>query len=151
MCERIAPAYYWPCMKRDIKLYTQTCPVCDKFQKSRSFKTPLGRIPVGEKNDLIAMDLLGGKESLPKSNSSNKYILVIVEAFTRYCVAIALENQSARTVCDAVLKHWLLIYGPPRRLLTDQGTNFESGMFHNMCEMWRIDKIRTTPYHPAAN
>ena len=40
---------------------------------------------------------------------------------------------------------------PPRRLLTDQRANFESAIVQNLCTIWRIDKVRTTAYHPAGN
>ena len=39
----------------------------------------------------------------------------------------------------------------PRRLLTDQGANFESAIVQNLCTIWRIDKVRTKTYHPARN
>ena len=43
------------------------------------------------------------------------------------------------------------MFGAPRRILTDRGTNFESALFQNMCSVWRIAKSRTTSYHPATN
>ena len=39
----------------------------------------------------------------------------------------------------------------PRRILTDQGKEFESALFQELCERMEIQKIRTTPYHPQTN
>ena len=34
---------------------------------------------------------------------------------------------------------------------TDQGRNFESELFREVCYIYEITKTRTTPYHPASN
>ena len=44
-----------------------------------------------------------------------------------------------------------MIFGPPNKILSDQGSNFESAIFKNLCQVWRIKKVRTTDYHPATN
>jgi hypothetical protein len=36
-------------------------------------------------------------------------------------------------------------------VFTDQGRNFESSLFREMCELLHIHKSRTTPYRPSAN
>ena len=59
--------------------------------------------------------------------------------------------MSAKVVLETFLYNWVLVFGPPRRFLTDQGSCFESKMFHNFCILWKIDKRRTTPYHPQGN
>ena len=41
--------------------------------------------------------------------------------------------------------------GVPRKILTDQGTNFESTLFKDLCQALGIDKVRTSPYHPSGN
>ena len=75
----------------------------------------------------------------------------MLDLFTRYVVAVALPNQSAVIVVNALLTQWLLRFGSPQRVLTDQGTNFESAIFSNLCLLWHIKKSRTTSYHPASN
>ncbi len=37
------------------------------------------------------------------------------------------------------------------QVLTDQGPSFESHKFQEMCNLYRIAKRRTTPYHPEGN
>jgi len=43
---------------------------------------------------------------------------------------------------------WL---GCPLQILTDQGPNFESNLFQQLCRLMCVDKIRTTPYKPSTN
>ena len=64
--------------------------------------------------------------TLPVKPQGNKYIIVMIDLFSRYIHAVALPNQNAQTVCTALLHSWVLRFGAPRKILTDQGTNFES-------------------------
>ena len=86
-----------------------------------------------------------------ETDAGNRYILVMIDVFTKYTVAVAIQDQTARTAIDVFTEHWLLKFGAPHRLLTDQGANFESQAFKNLCLLWKIDKVHTTPYHPAGN
>ncbi len=51
----------------------------------------------------------------------------------------------------SVIGHYIKVYGIPRRILTDQGRNFESVQFGKFCKLFRISKIKTSAYHPQSN
>jgi cleavage and polyadenylation specificity factor subunit 1 len=42
-------------------------------------------------------------------------------------------------------------FGCPETITTDQGSQFESQLFHSLAKLFGIQLSRTTPYHPAAN
>lgn len=42
-------------------------------------------------------------------------------------------------------------YGPPDVILTDQGPQFMSQLFHSVCRTLGIEPRATTPYHPQTN
>ena len=66
-------------------------------------------------------------------------------------MAVPTPNASAVTAVQAFIQNWLLIFGSPMRLLSDQGLCFEANEFQLMCQHWRVAKIRTTSYHPGGN
>ena len=39
----------------------------------------------------------------------------------------------------------------PERIHTDKGQNFEAQLFKEMCNLFSIEKTRTTPYHPQSD
>jgi len=39
----------------------------------------------------------------------------------------------------------------PKRILSDQGAEFESDLFKELCSRMEIDKIRSFPYKPTTN
>ena len=59
-----------------------------------------------------------------------------------------MPNQEAKTVAELFVKEFVSRYGTPRKLHSDQGSNFQSELFRKVCQMLEIDQSRTTPYHP---
>jgi transposase InsO family protein len=96
---------------------------------------------------MVGVDLIG---PLKLTRQGNKYILSIIDYYTKYAEAIALPNQEAETVVRA-LEQVFARHGMPSVLLTDQSRNFESHLVTSMCELFGIEKRRTTAYHPQTD
>lgn len=86
-----------------------------------------------------------------QSTQNNKYILSIMDHFSRYLILVPTADTTAETIANAFVKHLVLPFGSPDAILTDQGQNFLSSLFVQVCKLLRIKKWRTTPYHPQAN
>jgi transposase InsO family protein len=149
---KVVRRFYWPGLKRDVRLYVACCPVCEEYlHSSRTPKAELHPMEVGGPGDCLALDIVGGGESLPLTARGSKYILSIVDCFTRYSLAIPLIDQCSESVINAVIGNYITVYGAPRRILTDQGKCFESALFSSLCKFFRISKIRTSGYRPQSN
>ena len=85
------------------------------------------------------------------SKSKAKYILVILDRYTKYVVTVPLKDMTAAIVANAIVEERIMRYGAPDVLRTDQGSNFNSDLMHDICRLFMIDKTRTTPYHPQGN
>jgi transposase InsO family protein len=90
------------------------------------------------------MDFLG----LETSKGGYQYILVITDHFTKYALAVPTKNTTARTTAEAFLNNFVVHYGFPKRIHSDQGANFEGKLIKELCELAGMTKSRTTPYHP---
>ena len=55
------------------------------------------------------------------------------------------------TVADVIVKEWVSRFGVPIEMHSDQGRNFESAVFREMCSILNIKKTRTTPLHPQSD
>ena len=144
--------YWWPSIRRDIVRHVAVCEDC--LRTKTIVKKPhvaMQLFPAAARFELVHIDILGGRSSLPTTETGKKYILNIIDHFTRYCVAIPLADQKAETVADAFVKHWVWRFGAPMRLHSDQGTNFESTLFAEMCQRLHIAKSRTLAYNPQSN
>jgi transposase InsO family protein len=93
----------------------------------------------------VAIDILG---PLPITRAGNKYVLVMIDCFSKSAEAVALPNQEAATITKAFVEKFVCRFGTPLQIHSDQGRNFESTIFQEMCKILQIDKTRTTSYHP---
>ena len=76
------------------------------------------------------------------------YILVIADYFTKFTEIFPLRDIEAETVANTIFRGWIKRYGCPQELHSDQGVQFESQIFQELCKMLQINKTRTTAYHP---
>ncbi|PIK55613.1 hypothetical protein BSL78_07465 [Apostichopus japonicus] len=94
------------------------------------------------------MDILG---PLPVTDTGNRYILCVADYFTKWTEAYAIPNQEAVTVARVFVEQFVLRFGVPLQLHTDQGRNFESNLFKELAQLLGIDKTRTTAFHPQSD
>jgi transposase InsO family protein len=152
MLAALKERFWWPTLRRDITRHVATCTNCLRTRAtSKQPHAALQLFPAAARFELVHIDVMGGRSSLPVTHHSNKYILTIVDHFTRYCVAVPMADQKAETVADAFVTHWVWRFGAPMRLHSDQGANFESTLFAEMCQRLHIAKSRTLSYHPQSN
>lgn len=146
---RIMEKFYWPKMKIDVTQFIRACDACSKRSDYGKTKAPLGNFhETTEFGYRLASDIVG---PLPLTRSSNKYILTVIDHFTRYAEFIALPDQTAETVAQALVQRIITKIGVPVELITDQGSNFTSELLKQVCKLLRIKKLQTTAYHPMSN
>ena len=79
------------------------------------------------------------------------HILVITDHFTRYTQAIVTSSQTAKCTAQNLWDNFIVHYGLPKKILTNQGHNFESNLLKALCEIAQVKKIRMSGYHPQTN
>ena len=68
---------------------------------------------------------------------------------TRFPEAIPLRNIKARTVSNALVKLFTL-FGRPKEVQSDQGSNFMSGIFQPVMHELGVRQIKSSAYHPES-
>ena len=94
------------------------------------------------------MDVLG---PLPESDQGNKYIIVFCDYFTKWAEAYPMPDQKAETIAQIFVEQIIFRYGVPKKLITDQGTNFLSELLNAISKLFKIMRIHTSPYHPQTD
>ena len=102
----------------------------------------------GDSFETISVDITGKH---PKSARGNEYIVTVVDHFTKWAEAFPVRVHTAPVVARVLVDNVFTRFGFPRRILSDQGREFESQLFQELCRSMDIEKIRTTPYRPATN
>jgi len=128
--------FYWPGMTKELNQRIKSCGPC-VMRKSQPREVPLVSITTTEPLELVCIDYL----KLERSKGGYENILVITDHFTRYAQAIPTTNQTAITTAKALFDKFIVHYGFPSRLHSDQ----------ELCQIAGVQKSRTTPYHPMDN
>ena len=99
--------------------------------------------------ELIHLDFLtlGGKTD----DTKNINILIVTDHFTKYAQAYITSKQTAIVVAHTLWENFLVHYGWPDKILTDQGKSFENNLIRELCELAQVKKLCTSPYHPKTN
>ena len=139
--------FFWPNMQNDIKNFITNCCPCvrDKHPLYRT-QCPLQSISSSAPFEMISVDFL----ELEKSGQY-RYLLVIVDHFTRYAEVFPTCNKSAKTAASKLYDQFILRYGYPERLHSDRGGEFTNQIWKEINSMCRIKKTQTTAYHPQGN
>jgi len=141
--------FYWPGWSLDVSLAKRRCHQCARYQRPRPHKQGnLQPMLTGEPWERIGIDITGPH---PTSAKRNVYILTIIDHFTKWIELVPMRNQEAATVAKILFERVICVHGCPIQILSDQGANFESNLFQELCRLMAIDKIRTTAYKPSTN
>jgi len=147
--EKIRQNFYWYKMSDSVKLWVNTCDFCGgRKRPQKQARFPLQDYKVGFPMDRVSTDILG---PFPCSDSNNKYILVIMDNFTKYVEAYAIPDQKAETVADKLVFEFFCRYGLPLDIHSDQGANYQSALFRQVCHLLEINQTRCTPYRACSN
>ena len=78
-------------------------------------------------------------------------MLTVIDHFSKWANAFPIRNQEAKTIAQTLLDKVFCYLGMPLQILSDQGANFQSDLFKELCFALNIEKIRTSVYKPSTN
>ena len=137
-------------MDKHIDDHLRQCDKCQKTKKEKrattNFVSPLPQCTMP--NQRIHMDLF---RPLKTSQSGKKYILVVIDAFTKYVQLIAIPDKHAETVATALFTRWLCRHGLPNEIVSDGGKEFCHEIVDKMLKMMKLKQSTTSPYHPQTS
>lgn len=140
--------YVWPSISKDCKLWASACAQCQRAKISRHIAAPLGDFnPPSARFSHVHADIVG---PLPPS-CGFRFLLTMIDRYTRWPEAIPLQSISAENVAQAFLTGWVARFGAPAHVTTDRGSQFQSHLFRNLLQFLGTAQHRTTAYHPQSD
>lgn len=141
--------FTWNGIRRDVKDYVAKCESCQKNKLYGRTKLPMVITDTPSRPlQKMAVDLV---EELPATAEGYKHLLTAQDNFSKFIWAVPLRTKSADEVAKAFAEEIVLKHGIPEVVLSDQGTNFLSKIFKQLCKTFGIEKIQTSSHRPQSN
>lgn len=138
----------WPTREADVKAFIRSCAVCQKTRLGQGgnfpeFRTTMTSEPFSE----ISVDTIG---PLPRDDQGNKYILCVIDSFSRFVELYACKDTSAKEAVRGLMDV-MGRYGAPRMIRSDQGSQFTAHLVQEFVAVCETASKFTLPYRPQAN
>ena len=102
--------------------------------------------------ELLHVDFTSIKETVPlKEDPVIRNVLVLQDHFSKYVVAYVVKDQTARTAAKTLRIGYFRLFSAPAYLVSDQGKAFTGHVITHLCELYGVQRLRTSPYHAQTN
>ncbi|GFU93026.1 transposon Tf2-8 polyprotein [Trichonephila clavipes] len=126
----------------------KNCPDGIKYKASNQKPSRLLQTPVPtQRFETLAIDLF---VFLPESKDTKIWILIIEDCTTKWVELFALPSATGKECAIILIEEVLLRYGIPRRLISDNRTQFVSAVMQQICYLLNIHQSLIPVYHPQA-
>jgi RNase H-like domain found in reverse transcriptase/Reverse transcriptase (RNA-dependent DNA polymerase)/Integrase core domain/Integrase zinc binding domain len=127
----------------------RNCEICQE-RKVFTEKTKEEKCPLTAEKPLesLYIDFCGPMKT---TVTGKKYILAIIDQFSKYMVLKAVKNQDDRTLIKTLTENWILKFGTPRTIHVDNGRCFISDSFKQLGKKYNFAIQYSSPYHHQAN
>jgi len=142
--------YFWHSRIEDVKSVVRVCQQCQMVRRVGSIRSEdeeLKSIHVCDLFHRVALDTAG---PLPETKSGNRYILVAIDHYSKWCEAKAVADHGAKTTARFLEDDVIYRYGVPKFVLTDNGGEW-AVEFDTMCKDYGIQHQHTAPQWPQCN
>ena len=102
--------------------------------------------------ELLHVDFTSIEETVPlKEEPVIQNVLVLQDHFSKYVVAYVVKDQTAHTTAKTLGDGYFGLFGAPAYLISDQGKAFTGHIITHLCDLYGVQKLRTSPYHAQTN
>jgi hypothetical protein len=144
--------FYFPNMRSYVLQKLQTCLPCLKKNKAMpALVHTLHHEYSSYFGQRLCIDTVGPLNRTQYRKRTVAHILTMQDSFTRYLIAVPIEDLEAKTVASEIVEHWILRFGIPEQIHTDRGVSFTANLFMEVMSTLGIKKTVTPPYCPRGD
>ena len=143
--------FWWPGMTRDLRNCIKKCSRCRKYEAAPPVG-PMKPLTCSGPGELLHVDFTSIEEMVSlKEEPIIHNVLVLQDHFSKYVVAYVVKDQTARTATETLRIGYFGLFSAPAYLVSDQGKAFLGHVITHLCELYGVQKLRTSPYHAQTN
>ena len=143
--------FWWPSMTQDLRDHIKKCGHCRKYEAAAP-KVPMKPLTCSGPGELLHVDFTSIEETVPlKVEPVIRNVLVLQDHFSKYVVVYVVKDQTARTATKTLRNGYFGLFGAPAYLVSDQGKAFMGHVITHLCDLYGVQKLRTSSYHAQTN
>ena len=143
--------FWWLGMTQDLRNHIKKCGRCRKYKAAPPI-VPMKPLTCSGPGELLHVDFTSIEETVPlKEEPVIWNVLVLQDHFSKYVVAYVVKDQTARTAAKTLRNGYFGLFGVPAYLISDQGKAFMDHIITHLCDLYGVQKLRTSPYHAQTN
>ncbi|OMJ11808.1 Transposon Ty3-I Gag-Pol polyprotein, partial [Smittium culicis] len=139
---------YVPNVRSIVEDIVKSCESCQRNNYGKRRAEPFNIFTPKKPFQVWGMDVAG---PLPVTDSGNKYILIGVDYFTKWPVAVAVSSIEGYALDQFLIDEIVSNYGIPEKIVTDRGTHFTNDHFFPLNRLLKIEHRPVTAYRPQGN
>ena len=138
-------------MTQDLRNHIKKCGHCRKYEAAPPV-VPMKPLTCSGPGELLHVDFTSIEETVSlKEEPVICNVLVLQDHFSKYIVAYVVKDQTARTAAETLRNGYFGLFSAPAYLVSDQGKAFTGHIITHLCELYGVQKLRTSPYHAQTN
>lgn len=147
--QKLKEHFWFPRMMPFVRKYLKHCRICMERKghsgPKQGFLHPIPKTPTPFHT--IHLDCTG-----PFSQSAEgfKYILLIVDGFTKFCILKPLKTLGAQELVS-IIRENITLFGTPSKVITDRGTNFSSHQLRSLLSSLQVEHHMIATGTPRGN
>ena len=132
--------YFWPDIWKDAKEICSKCDICMRARNTTNIgKGGIASLPITRPMECLQ---IYHSEVLPLTENENRYILMIIDCFTKFVKLYPVKTMENREVINCLLD-WFATFGVARMIVTDNKLSFIPELTEQMTNMFKVKKILT--------
>ena len=138
-------------MTRDLRNHIKKCGCCRKYEAAQPI-APMKPLTFSGPGELLHVDFTSIEEAVPlKEEPVIWNVPVLQDHLSKYVVAYVVKDQTARTTTETLRNGYFGLFSVPAYLVSDQGKAFTGHIITHLCDLYGVQKLRTSPYHAQTN
>ena len=143
--------FWWPGMTQDLRNRIKKCGRCRKYEAAPPV-APMKPLTCSGPGELLHVDFTSIEETFPlKEEPVIQNVLVLQDHFSKYVVVYVVKDQTACTATKTLRNGYFRLFGAPAYLISDQGKAFMGHIITHLCDLYGVQKLRTSLYHTQTN
>lgn len=147
---KMSGKFKWKGMQKHVEEFIRNCPQCQTEKVNRApTRNPMKVITSADRAlEKIMIDMIG---PMKETEEGYRFGLTIQDDLSKFIKFIPLKSKEMKTVANTLLEQWVMNYGMPKIILSDNGAEFCNSLFKELCEILNIKHITTSVAYPQAN